>query len=106
MFNGNPEDVRNVMSKLFTYTKERIDSQGNIVRTQEPLHIFSMLLPKKQTFFNIRTGRTENTMLYVPKGRFAEKSDKNGIYSNNNYDHSNPNSEQPKRSYYDNSEAF
>jgi hypothetical protein len=36
-------------------------------------------------------------MLYVPKGRFAEKSDKGGTYMNTEYDHSDLNSEQPKR---------
>jgi hypothetical protein len=46
VFNGSQSDVRYIMSRLFTYTKERTDKDGNIIRTQEPLHIFTMLLPK------------------------------------------------------------
>ena len=53
-------------------------------------------------------------MLYVPKGRFAEKSDESGAYMNSNYDHKDLNAEQPKVSYidengnnrYDNSKAY
>jgi len=93
VFNGSINDVRNTVTKLFTYRKERTDKDGNIIITGEPLSIFSMLKPKKDSFFNTRTNRWERTFLQVPKGRFAEKHDNAGIYMNRDYDQSDLNSE-------------
>lgn len=114
VFNGDIETVKRIMSKLFTYKKERIDKFGNIEIVEAPLTVFSMMIPRKDQFFNTKTGRKENTMLNVPTGRFAEKQDKRGIYMNRDYDHNDLNSEQPKIDYidsegnarYDNSEAY
>jgi len=105
VFNGTADEVRNTMEKLFTYTKERVVN-GEVIVERVPLNIFNLLKPIPETFYNIRTNRTERTLLYVPRGRFAEKSDKNGDYINNDYVTSDLNSEQPKREYYDNSESF
>lgn len=102
VFSGTPQEVREVMSKLFSYQKERVNSSGEVEVTWAPLSIFTMMLPKKDTFFNTRTGRTEKTMLYVPKGRFAEKSDKTGTYMNTAYNHHDLNAEQPRTDYIDN----
>lgn len=102
VFNGTADQVKDVMSKLFSYKKERVRNDGTVEQVYVPLSVFTMLYPKKETFYNSRTGRTEKTMLYVPKGRFAEKSDKTGRYMNLEYNHSDLNSEQPKRNYTDN----
>lgn len=102
VFNGTPQEVRDVMSKLFSYQKEHVNSSGEIEVTWAPLSIFTMMLPKKDIFFNTRAGRNEKTLLYVPKGRFAEKSDKTGTYMNTSYDHHDLNAEQPKINYIDN----
>jgi hypothetical protein len=64
-----------------------------------------MMTPRNDSFYNMSTRRLERTILRVPTGRFAEKYDKGG-FINLDYDHKDPNSEQPKRQYYDNSEAF
>lgn len=106
VFNGTPEEVREVMSKLFSYRKENVNREGELEIHWAPLSIFTMMVPKNTTFINKKTGRTEKTMLYVPKGRFAEKSDRHNIYMNDQYNHHDLNAEQPKRDYYDNQEAY
>ena len=71
--------------------------------------------PIPDTFNNLKTGRTEHTREYIPRGRFATKSDKwhNPVkYYNDSYDRNALIAEQPKRFddngdiLYDNSEAF
>ena len=106
VFNGTPEEVIEVMSKLFSYRKENVNREGEVEIHWAPLSIFTMMVPKNTTFVNKKTGRTEKTMLYVPKGRFAEKSDRHGVYMNDQYNHHDLNAEQPKRDYYDNQEAY
>jgi hypothetical protein len=101
VFNGAPQEVKETMSKLFSYQKEYVNRDGDIEITWVPLSIFTMMLPKSDVFFNTRTNRNEKTMLYVPKGRFAEKSDKTGTYMNEFYDHHDLNAEQPKIYYVD-----
>lgn len=114
VFNGTADEVKKVMTKLFSYQKEVVDETGSTEIVWVPLSIFTIMLPRSDTFFNSRTNRVEKTMLYVPKGRFAEKSDESGAYMNSNYDHKDLNAEQPKVSYidengnnrYDNSKAY
>jgi len=101
VFNGTPQEVKEVMSKLFSYQKEYVNKDGDVEISWVPLSIFTMMLPKSDVFFNTRTNRNEKTMLYVPKGRFAEKSDKTGTYMNEFYDHQDLNAEQPRTDYVD-----
>ena len=112
IFNGTIDDVRQIIEKLFSYRKTK-QSGSNLTVEYVPLTIFSMMKPKKDSFVNVKNGRTERTMLYVPRGRFAERFDKSGTYINRSYDKSNLNAEQPRKDYiqdgiarYDNSESF
>lgn len=106
IFNGNSEEIKRTMTYLFTYEKVSVDHAGYLIKKRVPLSIFSIMLPKNETFVNQKTGKTERTMLYIPTGRFTEKYDKYDMYINQSYDYSDMNAEQPKRSIYDNTEAY
>ena len=110
VFNGTADQVEYTMVKLFSYRRQTINDDGTITEDYVPLTIFSMMMPTEDSFYNIRTGKKERTLLQVPTGRFAERQDTHGTYINK-YD---LNAEQPKVDYidpegrnrYDNSEAW
>lgn len=108
VFNGTADEVREQVYKLFTYVRTVHNEDGTSERVREPLTIFSMMTPAKDTFFNEREGRVEYTMINVPTGRFSTKVDRFNKYMSKPdvYDYNSPIQEQPKREYYDNSDAF
>lgn len=114
VFTGTPDEIKETITKLFSYRKQRVSSDGTVTIEYVPLTVFSMMTPKHDSFMNNRTGRSELTILQVPRGRFAEKQDKHGKYMNRDYNHNDLNSEQPRLDYfdangnarYDNSQAF
>ena len=102
VFNGSQQDVKNAVTELFTYSKEFFDPTDDQWKIKHvPLTIFQMMLPASDTFVNIRTGKTEKTILYVPKGRFVESCDKTGIYMDRLYDNKEHIAEQPKVDFID-----
>jgi hypothetical protein len=64
--------------------------------------LFSYLNPLNKTF--VYNGRTQFSVIEVPKGRFLQK--RNSTYVNSDYDTLQNQSEQPKQAYYDNSKAY
>ena len=114
-FSGTRDQIRQQVEDLLTYTHRYFDKQGNLTEDKVPLSIFSIMEPIPDTFNNLKTGRVERTREYIPRGRFATKSDKwhNPVkYYNDLYDRNALIAEQPKRFdnngdiLYDNSEAF
>lgn len=114
-FFGTHDQIRQQVEDLLTYTHRYFDKQGNLTEDKVPLSIFSIMEPIPDTFNNLKTGRVERTREYIPRGRFATKSDKwhNPVkYYNDSYDRNALIAEQPKRFdnngdiLYDNSEAF
>ena len=106
VFNGTLQEVKNAVSDLFTYSKEFFDEVDQVWKIKHvPLSIFQIMLPASDTFVNARTGKTDKTLLYVPKGRFVESCD-NGTYMNLEYDQNQHIAEQPKVEFYDNSVAY
>lgn len=109
--NGNPinftqwseDDIKSFFEDLFTYeySYEDYDS-GQIIQDRKPLSLFSYLNPLNKTF--VYNGRTQFSVIEVPKGRFLQK--RNSTYVNSDYDILQNQSEQPKETYYDNSKAY
>ena len=103
-------EIRNQISNLLSYKKTYWDEDGNVDRIEnEPLTIFSVLAPTKDTFFNSRTNRNEPTIIMVGDQRFKDShsSLQTTIYQ---YNPNNGISELPNKNYdngrYDNSEAY
>lgn len=92
-------DIWNIIADFFSYT----DADNHV----HPLHIFSNIYPTQGGTMLVR-GKTRydvrNVIDRVPIGRFAEKY--NPRFFNTQYDHTDHNSEQPMKYYYDNSEAW
>lgn len=108
VFSGTDKDVRNAVTQLFTYRKVIHDQDGTSTIIRQPLSIFQMMTPLHDTFKNYKTGLTEKTITNIPSGRFVTKTDKQSKYLTDPlyFDHSSQIQEQPKREYYDNSQAF
>ena len=109
---GNPidfsqqseNDIRTFFKDLFTYTYLKQDFEtGLMTESRKPLSIFSYLEPLNKVFNN-KDGKTEFSIIEIPRGRFLQKS--NPKYINEQYDIYQNQSEQPNPFYYDNSEAY
>ena len=109
---GNPidfsqqseNDIRTFFKDLFTYTYLEQDFEtGLMTESRKPLSIFSYLEPLNKVFNN-KDGKTEFSIIEIPRGRFLQKS--NPKYINEQYDIYQNQSEQPNPFYYDNSEAY
>ena len=109
---GNPidfsqqseNDIRTFFKDLFTYTYLEQDFEtGLMTESRKPLSIFSYLEPLNK-IFNNKDGKTEFSIIEIPRGRFLQKS--NPKYINEQYDIYQNQSEQPNQFYYDNSEAY
>lgn len=109
---GNPidfsqqseNDIRTFFKDLFTYTYLQQDFEtGLMTESRKPLSIFSYLEPLNKVFNN-KDGKTEFSIIEIPRGRFLQKS--NPKYINEQYDIYQNQSEQPNPFYYDNSEAY
>ena len=109
---GNPidfsqqseNDIRTFFKDLFTYTYLEQDFEtGLMTESRKPLSIFSYLEPLNKVFNN-KYGKTEFSIIEIPRGRFLQKS--NPKYINEQYDIYQNQSEQPNPFYYDNSEAY
>ena len=109
---GNPidfsqqseNDIRTFFKDLFTYTYLEQDFEtGLMTESRKPLSIFSYLEPLNKVFNN-KDGKTEFSIIEIPRGRFLQKS--NPKYINEQYDIYQNQSEQPSSFYYDNSEAY
>ena len=109
---GNPidfsqqseNDIRTFFKDLFTYTYLEQDFEtGLMTESRKPLSIFSYLEPLNKIFIN-KDGKTEFSIIEIPRGRFLQKS--NPKYINEQYDIYQNQSEQPNPFYYDNSEAY
>lgn len=109
---GNPidfsqqseNDIRTFFKDLFTYTYLEQDFEtGLMTESRKPLSIFSYLEPLNKVFNN-KNGKTEFSIIEIPRGRFLQKS--NPKYINEQYDIYQNQSEQPNSFYYDNSEAY
>ena len=109
---GNPidfsqqseNDIRTFFKDLFTYTYLQQDFEtGLMTESRKPLSIFSYLEPLNKVFNN-KDGKTEFSIIEIPRGRFLQKS--NPKYINEQYDIYQNQSEQPNSFYYDNSEAY
>lgn len=74
-----------------------------MTESRKPLSIFSYLEPLNKVFNN-KDGKTEFSIIEIPRGRFLQKS--NPKYINEQYDIYQNQSEQPSSFYYDNSEAY
>ena len=111
-FSGSRDEIESQVRELLSYTRRYTDAEGNLVEEQVPLTIFKVMYPRQDTFYNARTGRTENTLEYVPTGRFSYKTDNwantsvKYVEDPTNYDRTSLQAEQPKRQYYDNSEQY
>lgn len=111
-FSGSRDEIESQVRELLSYTRRYTDAEGNLVEEQVPLTIFKVMYPRQDTFYNVRTGRTENTLEYVPTGRFSYKTDNwantsvKYVEDPANYDRTSLQAEQPKRQYYDNSEQY
>lgn len=102
MENGAPKDftgmsriqIQDYFEELFTY-----EHKG----TRKPLSIFSYMNPLKNIVIG-PDGKAFKSIIYKPKGRFAETS--SNEYMNPNYNKSDRHIEQPLASFYDNSKAW
>ena len=96
----NASQILDTITKFFSYT----DANGYI----HPLHMFSNLYPTATGSMHAlgKNGGyyTSGIVDRIPIGRFAEKN--NPRLFNSNYDHTDHKSEQPLKSFYDNSEAW
>lgn len=102
--------IRKQISNLLSYKKTYWDEDGNIDRIEdEPLTIFSLLAPNKDTFFNKRTGRNEPTVIIVGDSRFKD-SHSSLQTSPDKFDPNAGISEIPNKDFsdgrYDNYEAY
>ena len=97
--NMTDQQIMDYVEGLFTYEKHYTDKNGNEVTKKVPLSIFQNMTPKTNKIDGV------DTILYNPRGRFAEK---NGPFFNENYNKNDldKQAEQPIKSKYDNSKAF
>jgi hypothetical protein len=100
-------DIRKVISEMLSYRKREEEDDGSVTERNEPLSIFSMLTPKKDTFVNARTGKTEKTIVFLGERRFLETS---SIYTNSVFNPNEGIAEKPNANYgggrYDNSKKY
>lgn len=108
VFSGSEADVKAAVKQFFTYRRSRTQADGTVKIERVPLSIFSLLTPLQDTFVNQNTGKTEKSITNIPSGRFSNKADQTGKYLTDPtvFDNSSHIAEQPKREYYDNSDAF
>lgn len=108
-FSGMTEsDIRNQIVNLLSYRKRIYDEDGELVNiVYEPLTIFSILSPTKDTFFNERTQRNEPTVIFVGTSRFKDST---SSFTDYEYNPKEGIAEKPDKYYdggtYDNSEAY
>lgn len=93
-------EIRDAIINFFSYN----DVDGYT----HPLHMFSNIYPT-QTSTMLARGKDGQVSVRgiidrVPIGRFAEKHDP--LFFNDQYNHTDHNSEQPMKQFYDNSEAW
>jgi hypothetical protein len=100
-------DIRKVISEILSYRRTVEHDDGSVTEENEPLSIFSMLTPKKDTFTNRRTGKVEKTVVFLGQHRFLETS---SSYTNHLFNPNEGIAEKPNASYdngrYDNSEKY
>lgn len=98
------EAIKDFFEDLFSYTYTSQDFEtGLMTEERKPLSIFSYLSPLNKVFVDA-SGKAQYTVIEIPKGRFVQKS--NSQYINYYYDNYQNQSEQPLKSYYDNSQAY
>ena len=88
---------------VFTYVDIVTNQDGTKVAVNKTIGALTLIMPKKKTFKNPRTGKVENTIIRVPKGTFAEKLNSGFHLISYTYNHEDIHPEQPLRSKYDNS---
>ena len=102
---GTDEEIAEKVEELLTYVDTRKNEFGEYIQEVKPLSIFSMIMPSVDVFKHPQTGRIIPTITQIPRGRFAEKSDRTGKYINRDFNKTDNHAEQPKRRFYDNSKA-
>lgn len=108
-FSGLTEsEIRKQIVNLLSYSRRIYDEDGELTDIQyEPLTIFSILSPTKDSFFNERTHRTEPTIIMVGEQRFK---DSNSRFADPKYNPNEGIAEKPdarfEKGHYDNSEAY
>lgn len=102
---GTDEEIAEKVEELLTYIDTRKNEFGEYIQEVKPLSIFSMIMPSVDVFKHPQTGRLTPTITQIPRGRFAEKSDRTGKYINVDFNKTDNHAEQPKRRFYDNSKA-
>lgn len=103
---GTDEEIAEKVEELLTYVDTRKNEFGEYIQEVKPLSIFSMIMPSIDVFKHPQTGRLTPTITQIPRGRFAEKSDRTGKYINRDFNKADNHAEQPKRKFYDNSKAM
>lgn len=103
---GTDEEIAEKVEELLTYVDTRKNEFGEYIQEVKPLSIFSMIMPSVDVFKHPQTGRLTPTITQIPRGRFAEKSDRTGKYINRDFNKADNHAEQPKRRFYDNSKAM
>lgn len=101
------QDVRRAIVSLLSYKVIESYPDGSVVEKQYPLTIFQMTTPNKDTFFNKKTGKIENTITYVGERRFRDSV---STFTNPAFNPNEGIAEKPNTLYdggrYDNSENF
>ena len=108
VFTGTNQEIERQIRALFTYKRVVHDEDGTSHIEREPLSIFTLLTPLQDTFVNQKTGKVEQSIGIIPSGAFSSKKDSRNMYLTdpNEFDYNSPITEQPKRTLYDNTEAF
>lgn len=103
----NTTQIRRSIVKLMSYRRKTFNKDGSVTEEYVPLSIFTMLTPKEKTFVNVKTGITENTIVYVGSNRFV---DVKSSFKDSKYKEKLGTAEQPDRLFdngrYDNTEAY
>jgi hypothetical protein len=101
------QEIRRHIVSLLSYRRRSFEEDGSVTETIEPLSIFTMLTPKQDTFVNLRTGKTERTIVYLGERRFKDSS---STFLDTVYEQNKGVSEIPNAVFdngrYDNSEAY
>lgn len=94
IFSGSDMQISSqIKDLLFTYEHTWWDKDGTMHTKRRPLPMFTVLIPKDRSLIH-----------HIPTGRFSKP--KSTMFTNNDYDESAGIAEQPKRMYYDNTEAY